>query len=372
VPEQDSHGQLVFLIAEYYRYTGDSALVQRMWPHVSGAVGYIEALRRTRMTAAYRRPELRAYYGLVPESISHEGYAAKPMHSYWDNFFVLRGLKDAAFLAGVLGMDDEQRRLDVLANEFRGDLLQSFRLAMSMHGIDYLPGSVELGDFDATSTTVGITPGGELHTLPRHAVNATFDRYWDHFVTRRDGSRAWEDYTPYELRTVGTFVQLGQRRRAHEALDFFLGDVRPGAWNHWAEVVWRDPDTPRFIGDMPHGWVGSDFIRSVTDMFAYFREADSTLVVAAGVLPEWLDAGDTLRVRELRTPYGTLTYELHRSGSQVELRFTGQLNQPPGGIDVISPLDLPLRSAVADGRPVPVHSAGVLLDEWPSTLVLRY
>jgi hypothetical protein len=372
VPEHDSHGQLIFLVAEYYRYTGDRPLVERMWPHVSGAVGYIEALRQERMTPRYRTPEFRAYHGLVPESISHEGYAAKPMHSYWDNFFVLRGLKDAAFLAGVLGLDDERHRLGMLASEFRRDLLDSFRLAMSMHGIDYLPGSVELGDFDATSTTVGITPGGELHTLPRAAVDATFDRYWENFLARRDGTREWDDYTPYELRTVGTFVHLGQRRRAHEALDFFLGDIRPRAWNHWAEVVWRDPDTPRFIGDMPHGWVGSDFIRSVTDMFAYVREADAALVVAAGVLPEWLAEGDTLRIRELRTPYGALTYEMHRAGPLVELRFTGTLSQPAGGIDVISPLESPLRSASADGRDVPVHATGVLLSEWPSTLVLRY
>ena len=29
----------------------------------------------------------------MPESISHEGYSAKPMHSYWDNFFALLGLR---------------------------------------------------------------------------------------------------------------------------------------------------------------------------------------------------------------------------------------------------------------------------------------
>ena len=51
------------------------------------------------MTAAYRGTP---FYGMVPESISHEGYSAKPMHSYWDTFFILRGLKDAAFLASEL------------------------------------------------------------------------------------------------------------------------------------------------------------------------------------------------------------------------------------------------------------------------------
>ena len=32
-----------------------------------------------------------AFYGLMPASISHEGYSAKPMHSYWDNFWALAG-----------------------------------------------------------------------------------------------------------------------------------------------------------------------------------------------------------------------------------------------------------------------------------------
>jgi hypothetical protein len=42
------------------------------------------------------------------------------MHSYWDNFFALKGLKDAAFLADVLGHDDaEHQRIDALASEFR-------------------------------------------------------------------------------------------------------------------------------------------------------------------------------------------------------------------------------------------------------------
>jgi hypothetical protein len=372
VPEHDSHGQLIFLIAEYFRFTGDTALVRQTWPHVSAAVGYIQELRASRMTPEYAAPEMRAYYGLVPESISHEGYAAKPMHSYWDNFFVLRGLRDAAFLAGVLGREAEHARIAAIAGEFRRDLLASFERAMAMHRIDYLPGSVELGDFDATSTTIGITPGGELHTLPRAAVDATFDRYWEHFVSRRDGTREWNDYTPYELRVVGTFVHLGDRRRAHEALDFFLGDVRPRAWNHWAEVVWRDRDEPRFIGDMPHGWVGSDFIRSVTDMFVHYREHDDALVVGAGILPEWLEAGTPVRVRGIRTPSGAVGYTMQRRGRDVEIEFTEEPATPRGGIEIASPLlRAPVR-AVADGRSVPVTNGVVRLGTWPSRITLHY
>ncbi|HUP50133.1 MAG TPA: hypothetical protein VNA04_15210, partial [Thermoanaerobaculia bacterium] len=162
VPEHDSHGQFIYLIREYYDFTGDRALLERMWPHVRRAVEYIDSLRRQRMTDEYRTPEKLAFYGLVPESISHEGYSAKPMHSYWDDFFVLLGLKDAAEIARILGHAEELAKFAAIRDEFRRDLYASIERAMAMHRIEYIPGSVELGDFDATSTTTAVNPGGEL------------------------------------------------------------------------------------------------------------------------------------------------------------------------------------------------------------------
>ena len=321
VPEHDSHGQLIYLIAETYRHTRDRAFVERLWPHVEKSVAYIESLTAQRMTPEYQTPEKRAFYGMVPESISHEGYSAKPMHSYWDDFFVLRGLEDAAFLAGVLGKD--ATRYAALVQTFRTNLHASIAETRRNHRIDYIPGSVELGDYDATSTTVALAPGNEHPHLDRAALEATFERYWRESLARIQG-KEWEAYTPYETRTIGSFLRLGWRDRAHELLGFFLAHLRPRAWNHWAEVVFRDPAAPKFIGDMPHTWVGSDFIRSVLDMFAY--EEGDRLIVGAGV-PEAWKRGKGVTVRGLRTHFGTLN--LRMQGETVEV--TGEVN-PPGGV----------------------------------------
>ena len=110
---------------------------------------------------------------------------------------------------------------------------------------------------------------------------------------------------------------------------------RPAAWNQWPEVVGRDPKQPRFVGDLPHGWVASDFIRAVLDLFAYEREADHSIVLGAGVPPEWLDAGG-VAVKELRTPYGLLSYSLGREGGAVVLHVDGS-GVPPGGFVFVSP-----------------------------------
>ena len=372
VPEHDSHGQLIYLIAEYHRFTRDTAFLARMWPHVARAVGYIDTLRAQRMTDEYRTGDKRAYYGLVPQSISHEGYSAKPMHSYWDDAFVLRGLKDAAEIAGILGKRDTAAVFGAKRDEFRRNLMDSYRAAMQMHRIDFLPGSVELGDFDATSTTVAVAPGGEVRTLPQPALSRTFQKYLEHFRGRRDGTVASENYTPYELRTVGTFVRLGQKGVAHELLDFFFRDQRPAAWNHWAEVVWKDPATPKFIGDMPHTWVGSDYVRSVTDMFAYEREDDAALVVGAGIMEDWVTRSPGVSIRELATHYGPLTYTMSGTASEVRVRIAAGLRVPAGGVAIQSPFARLISSVSIDGRPAAVNAGEIIVRTVPAEVVIRY
>jgi hypothetical protein len=330
VPEHDSAGEFLFLAAEAHRYTGDRALLDALWPRIDAAVRYLDALRRSERTEANRRPDTRAFFGILPPSISHEGYAEKPMHSYWDDFWALKGYESAVAIARALGRDADARRWEAARDEFRGDLAASLAHAVAHHGIDYLPGSAELGDFDPTSSTIAVAPAGELSRLPPALVTATFERYWREFVDRRDGRAPWRAYTPYELRHVGTFVRLGWRDRAHALLAFFLAGRRPAAWNQWPEVIGRDA-RPRFIGDLPHAWVASDFIRSVLDLFAYERDGDRALVLGAGIPPAWLD-GPGVAVRGLRTPYGPLAYTLRRERRRLVLQVAGGLRVPPGGL----------------------------------------
>ncbi|WP_420128575.1 discoidin domain-containing protein [Longimicrobium sp.] len=373
VPEHDSHGQLIYLIAEHHRLTGDTDFLRRMWPHVERAVAFIDTLRHERMTPEYRTPERRAYFGLVPQSISHEGYSAKPMHSYWDDFFVLKGLDDAVYVARTLGRTADGARFAAIRDGFRTDLRASIDAAMAMHGIDFIPGSVELGDFDATSTTVGVNPMGGLGWLPQRALENTFERYYRQSIRARLDGAEWDGYTPYEWRTVGTFVRLGWKSRAHEAIGLFFGHQRPRAWNHWAEVVFRDETSPRFIGDMPHTWVGSDFIRSILDLFAYERTADDALVIGAGVPEAWVREGDGLEMTGLRTYYGTLNLRMRAQGSTVRVRIAGDV-RAPGGIVLRTPLDRPIRRATVNGRPVPVDADAreIVVRAAPADVVLEH
>ena len=371
VPENDSNGEFIYLVAEYYRHTADKAELEKMWPYVAKAVAYMDSLRHERMTEQYRTGVGRVFYGLLPQSISHEGYSAKPMHSYWDDFFALRGFKDAAFIAKELDKP-EAEQFGQIRNSFRANLFESIRQVVISRRIDYIPGSVELADFDPTSTTIAVSPGGEAGRLPGPLLNRTFDKYYQEARQRSVGVKPWDSYTPYELRNVGVHVRLGLRSRAHELLDFFFQGQRPAAWHQWAEVVYRDPKTPKFIGDMPHTWVGSDYIRSFLDMLAYERESDSSLVIGAGVKDEWVKEDPGLRVSNLSTEYGPINYDMRAIGKVVTVNLRVGIKMPPGGIVVYSPLDQPILSATVDGLPAEIKGQEVHVRKLPSIVTIRY
>jgi hypothetical protein len=115
--------------------------------------------------------------------------------------------------------------------------------------------------------------------------------------------------------------------------------------------------------------VGSDYVRSFLDLFAYERQSDQALVLAAGVPEEWVEDGGC-SVNGLRTPYGVLDLALERRGEAVWVEIGGALVVPPGGL-VLAPPGRYARARV-DGQPVPLAADGTLtLSRWPASIELR-
>jgi len=335
-PENDSHGEMIYLIREYFNFTQDTTFLRSKNENVKKAVEYIESLIAERSTDHFKNgnDSVRAYYGLVTESISHEGYSAKPMHSYWDNFFTMKGLKDAVDIQKILGETESYERIKKVRDTFETNLYSSIKLAMKVRDIDYIPGCVELGDFDATSTTIALTPCNEFNNLPKPEVYNTFDKYFEFFQKRRDNKIDWINYTPYENRLIGSFILLDQPERAHQLIEFFLDDQKPHNWNHWAEVVWKDDKTPLFIGDMPHTWVGSDFLNAIRSMFVYENEYDESLVLASALYHDWIDSPSGMSIENLPTYYGEISYSIKKENSKYIFSIYGDVELPKNGMKI--------------------------------------
>ena len=141
-------------------------------------------------------------------------------------------------------------------------------------------------------------------------------------------------------------MRLGRRDAALELLRFFLSDRRPQPWNQWPEIAWRDHKAPAHVGDLPHTWIGAEYVLAVRSLLAYEREADRSLVLAAGLAPEWIE-GAGVQVNRMPTLYGTLSYSLRRIDSAT-LRFEIG-GATPARVVLRPPLGAPLRSVVVDG-----------------------
>jgi hypothetical protein len=374
LPEFDAYGQFIYGVMEYWRFTGDLEFVRDMQPAAWKTLGYMEALRAKRLTPEYQMPEKRACYGLLPESMSHEGYMAHPVHAYWDDFWALQGLRDAAAMAELLGDTAEAARLAALRDDFRRDLYASLDAAIARHGIDFVPGSVEFGDFDPAATAIALSPIGETHHLPRPAIDRTFDKYMEGFRERASGAVAWNNYSAYEVRIVGALLRLGRRKDALELAEFLLADRRIRCWNQWPEISWRDPEGPSFIGDLPHTWISGEYILAIRSLFAYEREEDEALVIAAGIAESWLADGFEVAVENLPTWYGRLSYSLRlETEGTLRLKLSGDLAVPPGGIVVEPPLSRPiLRVETDSGEPLDFAAESFTVRVIPAEVLVSY
>jgi hypothetical protein len=311
-----------------------------------------------------------------PAGISRIGQprATWPTRAYWDDFWALRGLDDAAELARALGETERAARFATLRDALRQCLYASIEATIRERRLAYVPGSVEWADFDATATATALTTTDAVERLPAAALAHTYDEYLAGFRRRARGEIEWANYTAYEVRIVGALVRLGRREEAHEVLDFLLADRRPRPWNQWPEISWRDPRSPGHLGDLPHTWIAAEYVLAVLGLFAYEHPTNRSLVLAAGVPGRWLEGAREVVVEDLPTYYGTLGYTLRREGADT-LRFslsTG-LEPPPGRIVVRPPLPRPLSRAWVDGREVESCDArSVTLDRCPATLLVEY
>jgi hypothetical protein len=372
--EHDSHGQFIYGVMESFRFTGDRKFLKDMWPCALKAARFIEKLRSERLTAEYQTPEKRARYGLLPESASHEGYLAHPVHSYWDDFWALRGLRDVAAIAAELGHASEARGFDTLACSFSETLRASIAKVISDKNLSYVPGSVEWADFDPTATSNAVTLLQGMAHLPAKPLNEMFAHFVRDFRRKHSGAMPWNNYTAYEIRIIGALVHLGRRAEALELLEFFLSDRRPRQWNQWPEISWKNPSSPGHLGDVPHTWIASEYMLVFTCLFAYEREADDALIIGAGVDDRWLGARDGISVSGLPTWHGALDLTMKRgTDGAILVEIGGELRLPRGGFVVRPPGERAIRSLTVNGEAFSTfNEREATINELPARAVITF
>lgn len=345
--EHDSHGQFIWGVREVVRSGGSDPFLDDMWPHVKKAAEYLVEIRKQRLTGDFASPD-HACHGLLPESASHEGYLAHPVHSYWDDFWGIRGLEAATDLATAMEDRERASTWHSEAAAFLKDTLASIDRVIADRKLAYVPGSVEWADFDPTATANAIAQLDFADHLPAIPLHQMLDTYLEGFRKKHGGEIPWLNYTAYEIRIISAFVRMGKRAEAHELLEFFLSDRRPCEWNQWPEITWRDPRSPGHLGDVPHTWIAAEYMLALSSMVASEREGTEKMVLAAGLSWDWISLENGFSVSGLVTRHGQLDFHIAAvPGDRIQFSIGEGIDAPAGSLRVSPPIPPDMRIASA-------------------------
>ena len=344
--EWDGQGAYVYLIMEYYRYTHDREFLARHFPKMRRSLEFLVALREQTLAPDYLKdePARERFVGILPKSFSHEGYYPE-MHSYWDDFWALKGWKDGKAAAEVLSDTNTAAWAEQQYGLLRESVSASIAATIAYKKVGFIPGCAEKGDFDPTSTAIAIYPCEEWEWLPQDILRATFDRYYSDVQARLEPD--WKgSFTPYEARNISALVALDQKDRASFLLDYLMNCRHPPAWNHLAEVVLGDPRIGSYIGDMPHTWAGASLVNSVIMMLV--RESGDRLILFDGAPESWFREGEGIRMENVGTYFGALNVAARMNGKTLAIRLGGA--NPPDGFEIRWPVSTPPSTVAVDGR----------------------
>src|SRR3546814_18029293 len=92
-------------------------------------------------------------------------------------------------------------------------------------------------------------------------------------------------------------------------------------------------------------------------MFAYARDVDDSIVLAAGIPVDWFE-GDGVAIRGLHTPQGELGSSLRRDGDALVLAVAGGIDVPAGGLVLPGPSAGEPGRVTIDGTPAQGTAGG--------------
>jgi hypothetical protein len=329
--EWDSQGEAIFLVTSYYRYTGDRDTLREWYPALRAAARFIAELRASQ--ADSEGPAR----GLLPPSKSAEDIGPPDWHHYWDDFWAVAGLEEAAYAAHELGEDADATWMQAEADALREAILASIESVMGAEP-PYIPSAVE--NVDGSAMARGTVPAlWPVEVLPREMplIARSFDHYYQLWIAPYGGGfrhREGQFWTYGGLELAHAYLRLGRMDVLHQILAWTLRhQTLPGTFA-WAEQV--SPADGGFSGgDMPHAWAAASYATLVREML--ISERGDALELFSGVPDWWLGAEQVIALENAPTHFGVLNLRTESTVEQTDAGWSGTLTlslsgaTPPGG-----------------------------------------
>jgi hypothetical protein len=306
--EWDSNGAALWAMVEHARLSGDTSLLARDYWTLLRLASWINTKRQR--TKDERRSSVTGHrslhHGLLPPGPSAE-HLGPSDYFYWDDFWGLAGLREAARAAEWLGQKADAEKLRANFEAFRADVEASLAQVAARLGRAAIPAS-PYRRLDAGMI-------GSLAALyPLRLFDARDPRIVDTLAALKE--MAWlEDayFNHVGHAAFGTYLSL---HVAH----CLLFQRNPDAWKTirwvlrhasptftWAEGI--HPLTRRGgMGDGHHGWAAADFLLVVRNALLF--EEDAHLVLTPALPADWCAPMNVIKVENAPTYFGNVSFTI--------------------------------------------------------------
>ena len=296
--EWDGPGQALWGLVGHYRFTGDDAFLDTVYPAIRAGALWLKAARKQTMgTAFVGKPT----FGLLPEGYGEAllkwGYVL--YHDYWG----VLGMREAARAAAAAGEDEDAGSFSGEADAFRDDVRAAAAAAyVEQEGGGVIPAAHGAPDSRIWGSLAAVWPCGVLEP-DNQMITDTFEQMW--------GNREWDLYrfsdTPDKVWTYVTadwaqaLLVRGEWQRATDLLEGYRAVASP-VFGWWEEIF---ISSGKGTGDNPHGWAAANLILWVRALLVAEVD-DHTLALLRGAPPELFVEGAPIRLERLPTELGLL------------------------------------------------------------------
>ena len=355
--EWDSNGQALWTLIEHFRMTGDRVLLAKMFGSIVKGAEWIEG--KTQET----RDENSPHHGLLPAGFSAEHFGPND-YFYWDDFWALAGLRDAAFAARVLGRDDQAHRLVRMFDDLNANVRTSLRHVERKLGVPIMPASpYRRLDAGAIGCLCVVHPLHLMEPDDPLVINTTEQIRKRCFY----GNGFFQDMIHAGV-NVYLSLHVAQVYAARRdpyawqiALDLLDQATPAGTWPEAINVNTGGGS----MGDGMHGWAAADFLLFLRNTL--IAEKNRKLVLTPCIPDTWTDWGRTIEVANAPTHFGPVSFRIEGGPDQVVLTLDPAWRTPPDMIEWACPH--PGTSFLADGQRIPVGPEGVVFS--PQTRQIR-
>ncbi len=321
--EPDAFGEAIWVFYAHFQLTRDKQWLESVYPDLKKRASWIIKVRHTEQylydDVEARVPDRRysAESDLICEP-AIDGLIQGRMDWHrpliWINAFSFMGLTAIAELAGILGYEEEANLYHKEAAELREALHSYSATNFGQNERDFVC---------AIWPTKAFEPGWE-------PLTELYEKWWHQVRLDEKGRYKPEPLWKYfELGQAHNYLLLGERTKALQTVNYYLEhhDVQNlYGWledsydiaENWSQIEgWY-----RLPSRQPHGWVSSEFLLLLRDLWLY--ENAETLVLGQGIPAEWLQKGKKVQILNMPSAFGPIDFKVflpHTNKIVVEVFF---------------------------------------------------